>query len=72
MNKYREYLKDNLSIIVEKIQEVKKEKRDNFTHGELFAVITLFKEQAEIFHIDLKDMGLDDYHENDIITTNHE
>jgi ribosome recycling factor len=71
MDRYRNYLKDNVTLFKEKIEELKLNKaNDEFAKGQLLAyydVLTIFKEQAEVFDIDLKEIGLDTYDENNIL-----
>ena len=68
---YKHYPKDNISIIAEKINELLyNNKRDDFILGELTAyydIIDIFKQQALLFDIDLKDIGLDKVDEYNII-----
>ena len=68
---YKNYLKDNISIIAEKINELLySNKRDNFILGELTAyydIIDIFKQQALLFDIDIKDIGLDKVDEYNIL-----
>ena len=74
MEKYendKHYLKDNISIIAEKINELLyNNKRDDFILGELTAyydIIDIFKQQALVFDIDIKDIGLDKVDEYNIL-----
>jgi|GEM_PF-1230241 hypothetical protein len=68
---YKHYLKDNISIIAEKINELLyNNKRDDFILGELTAyydIIDIFKQQALLFDIDIKDIGLDKVDEYNIL-----
>lgn len=68
---YKHYLKDNISIITEKINELLyTNKRDDFILGELAAyydIIDVFKQQALLFDIDTKDIGLDKVDEYNIL-----
>ena len=68
---YKNYLKDNISIIAEKINELLyTNKRDDFILGELTAyydIIDIFKQQALLFDIDIKDIGLDKVDEYNIL-----
>ena len=68
---YKHYLKDNISIIAEKINELLyTNKRDDFILGELAAyydIIDIFKQQALLFDIDIKDIGLDKIDEYNIL-----
>ena len=68
---YKNYLKDNISIIAEKINELLySNKRDDFALGELTAyydIIDIFKQQALLFDIDIKDIGLDKVDEYNIL-----
>lgn len=68
---YKHYLKDNISIIAEKINELLySNKRDDFVLGELTAyydIIDVFKQQALLFDIDIKDIGLDKVDEYNIL-----
>ena len=68
---YKHYLKDNISIITEKINELLyTNKRDDFVLGELTAyydIIDVFKQQALLFDIDIKDIGLDKVDEYNIL-----
>lgn len=71
---YKHYLKDNISIITEKINELLyTNKRDDFILGELAAyydIIDIFKQQALLFDIDIKDIGLDKVDEYNILFGN--
>ena len=71
---YKHYLKDNISIITEKINELLyTNKRDDFVLGELTAyydIIDVFKQQALLFDIDIKDIGLDKVDEYNILFGN--
>lgn len=71
---YKHYLKDNISIIAEKINELlSSNKRDDFILGELTAhydIIDIFKQQALLFDIDIKDIGLDKVDEYNILFGN--
>lgn len=68
---YKHYLKDNISIITEKINELLyANKRDDFILGELavyYDIIDIFKQQALLFDIDIKDIGLDKVDEYNIL-----
>ena len=68
---YKNYLKDNISIIAEKINELLyTNERDDFILGELTAyydIIDIFKQQALLFDIDIKDIGLDKVDEYNIL-----
>jgi hypothetical protein len=68
---YKHYLKDNISIIAEKINELLySNKRDDFALGELTAyydIIDVFKQQALLFDINTKDIGLDKVDEYNIL-----
>ncbi len=71
MKNYKNYLKDNICIIIEKINELlSSNKRDDFILGELTAyydIIDIFKRQALLFDIDIKDIGLDKVDEYNIL-----
>lgn len=74
MEKYKNYLVDNISLILEKIDELKldseQDANDAFLIGKKTAyydIITIFKEQAELFDIDLKEIGLENLNENNIL-----
>ncbi|CAD7289831.1 hypothetical protein LMG7974_01916 [Campylobacter majalis] len=60
---YEYYLKDNILIIIEKINElIYNNEKNDFVLGELTAyydIIDVFKQQALLFDIDIKDIGLD-------------
>ena len=68
---YKNYLKDNISIIAEKINELLyTNERDDFILGELtayYGIIDIFKQQALLFDIDIKDIGLDKVDEYNIL-----
>ena len=68
---YKHYLKDNISIIAEKINELLySNKRDDFALGELTAyydIIDVFKQQALLLDINTKDIGLDKVDEYNIL-----
>ena len=68
---YKNYLKDNISIVAEKINELLyTNERDDFILGELTAyydIIDIFKQQALLFDIDIKDIGLDKVDEYNIL-----
>lgn len=67
---YKHYLKDNILVITEKINELlSSNKRGDFILGELTAyydIIDIFKQQALLFDIDIKDIGLDKVDEYNI------
>ena len=71
MDKYKNYLEDNMILIRNKIEELKLAHNiDEFTKGQLityYDVITIFKEQAVVFDIELKEIGLDTFDENSIL-----
>jgi hypothetical protein len=71
MDKYKNYLKDNITLFKDKIEELKLNKNeDEFIKGQLLAyydILTTFKEQAEIFDIELEILGLNDFDENGIL-----
>ena len=68
---YKHYLKDNILVITEKINELlSSNKRGDFILGELTAyydIIDIFKQQALLFDIDIKDIGLDKVDEYNIL-----
>jgi len=70
MNKYQNYLKDNMTLFKEKIEELKlSENEDEFIKGQLLAyydILTIFKVQAKVFDIELNEIGLDTFDENSI------
>jgi hypothetical protein len=72
MEKYKNYLVDNIGLVLEKIDELNSEQDSNdaFLIGKRTAyydIITIFKEQAELFDIDLREIGLENLNENNIL-----
>lgn len=70
MEKYKNYLIDNITLIIEEIELLKNNKEDEFVKGQrtaYYSVITIFKEQAKLFDIDLKEIKLDLLNEADIL-----
>ncbi|WP_033916199.1 hypothetical protein [Campylobacter sputorum] len=67
---YKNYLRDNIYIIVEKIHELmQQDKKDDFIKGQLMAyydIVDLFKQQSEFFDIDIAEIGLNNINECDI------
>ena len=68
---YQYYLKDNMSIIIEKINELSLgDEKNDFILGALTAyydIIDIFKQQAKLFDIDIEKIGLDKINENNIL-----
>lgn len=70
MEKYKNYLIDNIVLIIEEVKLLKNNKEDEFIKGQKTAyynIITIFKEQAKLFDIDLKEIKLDLLNEVDIL-----
>jgi hypothetical protein len=70
MDKYQNYLRDNILLLIEKIEELKQKENDDFVNGQLLAyydVITIFKEQAKLFDIKLEEIGLNSVNEDSIL-----
>ena len=68
---YQYYLKDNMSIIIEKINELSLgDEKNDFILGALtvyYDIIDIFKQQAKLFDIDIEKIGLDKINENNIL-----
>jgi len=69
-NKYKNYLKDLGEIIKKNSLEAKQKRKienDDYSKGRLMAyyeVISLLKQQAKAFNIDLKDIELENFDED--------
>jgi hypothetical protein len=70
MEKYKLFLMDFVSILLDKINKLKQEPSDDFNKGISFAyydIVTILKEQANIFDIKLEEMNLEKINENLIL-----
>jgi hypothetical protein len=70
MEKYKYFLIDFVSILLDKINNLKQEPSDDFNKGISFAyydIITILKEQANIFEIKLEEINLENINENIIL-----
>ena len=73
MENYKSYIFDNICLILEKIKNINSgdnSSDDPFILGQKMAyydIITILKEQAGLFDIDLKEIGLDNFNELDIL-----
>ncbi len=71
MNKYKNYIADTIFLINEKIEKLKKEKKDDYLLGQVMAyydVITTLVNQANAFDIDIKELNLDKVDGRDILS----
>ena len=59
---YKNFLLDLIPLIKENMSEVKKEEKDDYNNGRVFAyfdVLSLIQQQALAFGLDLKELGLE-------------
>ena len=73
MEKYKNYLKDFIHIFFDEINNLLKEGKDDLIKGELFGyynILTILKQQAAIFEIDLDELGINLIDENDLLSYN--
>lgn len=71
MEKYKDYIADNIILILEEIKSLENMDNDDFLKGQKTAyynIITILKEQAKLFDIDLKEINLDLFNEVDFWT----